>query len=156
MIEYNIPGFQIVRAEALVLDYNGTIALDGALIPGVREMLNTLAADLEVHVVTADTFGRARAELEGVQCRLAVLEPGDQDARKGRYVAELGAEKTIAIGNGRNDSIMLRDAAIGILVMQGEGASARSLVNSDIVCSSVIDAFEIILNPLRVIATLRS
>jgi len=156
MIEYKIPGLKTVRAEHLVLDYNGTIAVDGMLIPGVSEMLGRIAPDLKVHVVTADTFGRAAAQLEGAPCSLAVLDPGDQDLRKLEYISALGAGSVIAIGNGRNDSLMLRDSAIGIAVIQAEGASAVTIMNSDIVCNSILDALETVLNPLRVAATLRS
>ncbi|HPS57294.1 MAG TPA: ATPase P [Spirochaetota bacterium] len=156
MIEYSIPGHKNIRAEYLVLDYNGTLAVDGVLIPGVRDMLNRIAASLEVHVITADTFGMARVQLEGAACRLMILEPGSQDLQKGRYISLLGPDKVIAVGNGRNDSLMLKEVAVGIALIQAEGASAAALMNSDIICASVFDAFEIILNPLRMIATLRS
>ena len=42
MIEINIPGRDILRIEHLVLDYNGTIAVDGALIEGIQERLQRL------------------------------------------------------------------------------------------------------------------
>lgn len=34
MIEINIPGFGSLELDHLVLDYNGTMALDGQLIEG--------------------------------------------------------------------------------------------------------------------------
>ena len=155
MIEYSIPGHKNIRAEYLVLDYNGTLAVDGVLIPGVRDMLNRIAARLEVHVITADTFGMSGVQLEGAECRLSILEPGGQDLQKSRYISALGPDKVIAVGNGRNDSLMLKEAAVGIAILQAEGAAAATLMNSDIICASVLDAFEIILNPLRMIAALR-
>lgn len=156
MIEYNIPGHKNIRAEFLVLDYNGTIAVDGVLLPGVPDMLSRIAVGLDIHVVTADTFGKAGVQLEDSACRLSILEPGGQDVQKCRYISALGSDKVIAIGNGRNDSLMLKEAAIGITVIQAEGAAAVTVMNADIVCTSVMDAFEIILNPLRMTATLRS
>ena len=156
MIEYNIPGYGHIRAEYLVLDYNGTIAVDGILIPGVKEMLNRIAENLEIHVVTADTFGIARQQLDGINCRIAVLGPLEQNMGKRDYVESLGTEKVIAVGNGRNDALMLRGAAVGIAVVQSEGASFPAMQNADIVCLSVMDAFETILSPLRMTATLRS
>lgn len=156
MIEYSIPGHKNIRAEYLVLDYNGTLAVDGVLIPGIRDMLNRIAFSLEVHVVTADTFGKAGAQLEGVNCRLSVLETGSQDHQKAGYISALGADRVIAIGNGRNDSLMLKEAAVGIAIVQAEGAAAVTIMNSDIACTSIMDAFDIVLNPLRMIATLRS
>ena len=156
MIEYNIPGYKNIRAEYLVMDFNGTIAVDGILIPGVLEMLERISPGLEVHVVTADTFGKAGSQLEGAACRLTSRVPGGQDVQKLRYVSALGPERVIAVGNGRNDSLMLKESAVGIALVQAEGASAAALINSDIVCNSVMDAFQIILNPLRMTATLRS
>jgi soluble P-type ATPase len=40
-------------------------------------------------------------------------------------------------------------------VIQKEGASARALMNADIVCNSIVDALELLTNPLRIVATLR-
>ena len=68
MIEIAIPGTASLVLQHLVLDYNGTLACDGVLLPGVRERLLVLAENLQVHVVTADTFGQAREELTGVPC----------------------------------------------------------------------------------------
>ena len=39
MIEMTIPGKGNIKINSLVLDVNGTIALDGVLIPGVVEKL---------------------------------------------------------------------------------------------------------------------
>ena len=43
MLAIAIPGFRDLEVEHLVLDYNGTLAIDGRLIPGVREALGALA-----------------------------------------------------------------------------------------------------------------
>jgi len=43
MIELTVPGFGALRLEHLVLDYNGTLAVDGKLLPGVRDALGALA-----------------------------------------------------------------------------------------------------------------
>jgi soluble P-type ATPase len=50
---------------------------------------------------------------------------------------------------------MLKNAALGIVVIQKEGATVKSLENADIVCNNIIDALELLKNPLRIIATLR-
>jgi hypothetical protein len=42
MIEISIPGFGNLTIEHLVLDYNGTIAFDGELIDGVKDLLQIL------------------------------------------------------------------------------------------------------------------
>jgi P-type E1-E2 ATPase len=156
MITTSISGFGSLRIEHLVLDYNGTLALDGRLLPGVRPRLRALARRLALHVLTADTFGTARRALDGLPCRLVVLGAARQDAAKARYVRALGAARVACIGNGRNDVAMLRAARLGIALIQAEGASARALRAADIVAPSIVDALDLFLHPLRLTATLRS
>jgi soluble P-type ATPase len=59
MIEIDIPGFGELSLEHLVLDYNGTLAIDGYPVPGIEFRLQALSERLKLHVVTADTFGSA-------------------------------------------------------------------------------------------------
>ena len=156
MLPVQIPGFGTLTLEHLVLDYNGTLAVDGLLLPGVKGALNTLAAELAIHVVTADTFGRAAGGLEGINCRLTVLEAGRQAQAKVNVVNRLGADRTASIGNGRNDGLMLAASALGVAVILGEGASTESLNAADIVCTDIVSALELLMHPLRLTATLRS
>ena len=156
MIEVNIPGYKVLRIEHLVLDHNGTLAVDGILIEGVKKRLEELSRVLQIHVVTADTFGKARSQLEGIPCELTVLPTGDQDLGKLAFVKRLGSDRTACIGNGRNDCLMLKEAALGIAVILAEGAAAVTLNSADVVCTSILSALELLQNPLRLTATLRS
>ena len=156
MIEINIPGDRILQLKHIVLDYNGTIACDGDLIPGVKENLTALADKLQVHILTADTFGNARCGLEGIECELSIIAPESQDIGKLDYVKRLGAENTVCVGNGRNDQLMLEVAALGIAVILEEGAAAATLSAADVVCTNIISALELLANPMRLIATLRT
>lgn len=140
----------------VVMDYNGTLAVDGVLLPGVKPALTELARHLTLHVLTADTFGRAKAGLEGIPCMLQILPEADQQAGKLAYVQALGAENTVSIGNGRNDQRMLKAARLGIAVILGEGASMEAVMSADIVCTSIVSALELLRHPLRLTATLRS
>ena len=70
MLTISIPGFRDLHLEHLVLDYNGTLACDGELLRGVKQALETLAEHVRIHVVTADTFGRAAAQLADVPDRM--------------------------------------------------------------------------------------
>ena len=139
-----------------MLDYNGTLAIDGRLIPGVKARLNRLAASAALHVITADTFGKARASLRGVHCTLEILKRGGEDRSKAALVRRLGARRVACIGNGRNDRLMLQGAALGIVVVQREGGAAEALQAADIIVHDVRDALELLLEPRRLIATLRS
>ncbi len=155
MIEINIPSYKRLTLDHLVLDYNGTIACDGKVLDGVRERLTALDKKLQIHVLTADTFGEAEANLKEIPCSLSILPPGRQDEGKLACVRRLGPERTVCIGNGLNDCLMLKEAAIGIAVILAEGASASTVIAADIVCTSIASALDLIINPLRLIATLR-
>ena len=155
MIEIAIPGTASLVLQHLVLDYNGTLACDGVLLPGVRERLLVLAENLQVHVVTADTFGQAREELTGVPCQLHILPSGKHTEAKLAYVEQLGAAGCVCIGNGRNDRLRLKEAALGIAVVQMEGASSATLFAADVVTPSIQSALDLLLNPMRLVASLR-
>jgi len=156
MIEIDVPGYRKLRLLHLVLDYNGTLAVDGELLPGVAAALTALARELEVHVITADTFGVVHERLAGVPCSLTILPRERQEEGKRAYVRNLGAEGTACIGNGRNDRLMLREAALGIAVILGEGAARETVDAADVVCTDILAALELLRHPLRMIATLRS
>ena len=59
-MKIDIPDYKILDLKYLVLDYNGTIAVDGKIPQGVREQLKALSKELEVYVLTADTYGFGR------------------------------------------------------------------------------------------------
>ena len=87
---------------------------------------------------------------------VVVLPAGSQDLRKRDYVGELGADITVAVGNGRNDRLMLEKAALGIAVIQAEGAAAATLTCADVVCTNITSALDLLIHPLRLVASLRS
>lgn len=155
-MDFEIPGFGSLRLDHLVLDYNGTLALDGRPLPGARPRLERLARSLRIHVITADTFGKARSGLRGVTCKLEILTGGGEDRAKAAYVRRLGANRVACIGNGRNDRLMLRVARVGIVVVQSEGASVEAAAAADLLVPSVTDALDLLLKPRRLTATLRS
>ena len=156
MIAIDIPGFGKFEIRHLVCDLNGTLAENGALISGVQAELNTLARSVQLHVVTANTFGTAGRELEGIDCRIHTIRPEDQRHAKLAYVYLLGPRYTICIGNGRNDIDMLRAAAVGIAVINAEGAAGEALAAADVVCRNIGEALALLREPTRLVATLRA
>jgi len=155
MLNINIPGYGDLSFKHIVCDYNGTLACDGMLLPGVAEMIRKVSVNLEVHVVTADTFGIAQQSLSGLPVNLTILPQGNEDKAKCNYVANLNPDTVAALGNGRNDRLMLRKAVVGICLLQAEGTSAETLCDADIICRSAKEALELFDNPKRLIATLR-
>jgi soluble P-type ATPase len=155
VIAIDIPGFGRLELEHLVTDYNGTLAVDGRLLPGVADRLSELAANLDIHVVTADTFGLAASELAGTPVSLAIIPVENQAKAKLELVSRLGTKTVVAIGNGRNDRLMLHAAALGIALVQREGAAAETIAAADVVSLDAVDALDLLRLPKRLIATLR-
>lgn len=156
MITESIPGFADIAVSHLVLDYNGTLALDGAPLVGVRERVEALSEHLSIHVVTADTFGRAAEVLSDWPVFLTVLTPGQEAEQKATYVQTLGADTVAAVGNGRNDCRMLSLACVGMAVIGPEGVASPALLSADLVCPDIFGALDLLVHPHRLKATLRS
>jgi P-type E1-E2 ATPase len=150
----DIPGRGILELEHLVLDLNGTIALDGEVLAGVPERLAALSESLTIHLVTADTQGRAAVIAEQLGVGLVLVTPGDEADQKRALVERLGAERVLAIGNGANDVGMLQAAALGIAVIGTEGLAVEALQAADVV-ATIQDALDLLLHSRRLVATLR-
>jgi soluble P-type ATPase len=155
VLEVVIPGRGKKIYHRLVLDFNGTLARDGALLPGVAERLLALSSLLFAHVVTADTFGNATASLAGLPLQLTILDPAAQGSAKASLVEGLGADRTVAVGNGANDAPMLEKAGLGIVVNGPEGCARETLLAAYIVTPDIGVALDLLLQPERLIATWR-
>lgn len=155
MFSLEIPGFGPIHLEHLVTDFTGTLSVDGTLLPGVQEGLNSLAKTLKVHVLTADTFGVAKKELASVACDFQLLTGERHDLQKKAYVERLGAEHVIALGNGNNDRLMLKAAKIGVAVCLAEGCARDAIDSADLLVTSPLAALQLLTTPNRLKATLR-
>ncbi len=154
-LEIDIPGFGYLKLFHLVSDFNGTLALDGRLLPGVRERIFKVSALLEVHVVTADTFGLAAKELQGLPVDLFVLRHGDERSAKAHFVASLDGGAVI-LGNGSNDLSMMEKGMLSIAVLGKEGLYLPLITKAHVLVSGPVEALELLLRPDRLKATLRS
>jgi len=156
MIEISIPGYKKLQLKHLVMDYNGTMACDGVLLNGLPEILDELYDKLDVHVLTADTFGKVKTEVSKLNVFLSILPVSNQVQGKLEYINKLGSEVTVCIGNGRNDRLMLENAGLGIALIQEEGISVETLLAADVVCKNILSALNLLKNTKRLVATLRS
>ena len=150
-----IPGRGIIKINSLVLDVNGTIALDGALLPGVLEKLRLLKDRVDIFMVTSNTYSRQNNIDLLLDMRAQIILKGNEISQKKDFINQLNSENVIAIGNGANDVGMLEAAAIGICVLSPEGTNVKTLMTADIVVPDILTALELIENPLRIVATLR-
>ncbi|WP_456454500.1 HAD family hydrolase [Methanopyrus sp.] len=157
MIEVEIPGRGELRLEHLVLDYNGTIASGGKLLESVVEPLQELTEIVHVVVASADTYGTVENELNGAGLDIEIyrVSAGNEREDKAELIEELGPEVCAAVGNGANDELMLKRAALSICVIGPEGACSKTLLSADVVVREPREALELLLDPKALRATLR-
>jgi len=155
LIQLEIPGWDALELEHLLLDMNGTIALDGEPLAGVKERVAVLSEHLAVYLVTADTHGTAEEVGRRLGCPVVRIDSRSGASQKKTLVEQLGPGQVAAIGNGANDAEMLAAAALGIAVLGGEGLAVGALRAADVVVGSIEDAFDLLIHPRRLIATLR-
>jgi len=151
-IKLEVIGGNVRTFTDLALDYTGTLALDGVLLPGVAERLTKIAGRMHITILTADTFGKAEEELKRLPVDLLLIGTG---LDKAKAVLKMSAEKVIAIGNGRNDVAMMKQAGLRIAVIGPEGAPAELLQIAEVVVGNICDALDLIIHPMRLKATLR-
>ena len=150
-----IPEYKTLEVDRLFLDFNGTIAVDGIIPAGVRQRLEQLAAEFTIYVLTADTNGNAKEQCQGLPVILQTFPTGNARDYKKELVKATGSRRCVAVGNGRNDELMLREAALSIAIMDREGAYGRVLREADLCVRSMQDGLDLLLYPSRIIAGLR-
>lgn len=155
MIKIDIPGRSPLELHYLVSDVNGTLAMDGELIKGIKEAFDSLRDKLEITLLTADTFGKGARIAEDLGVQIKTLTPGNEREQKLDFVINLGAQRVVSIGQGANDELMLKGSALGICVLSGEGTAVSALMAADILTKDAITALDLLNHPARLIATLR-
>jgi P-type E1-E2 ATPase len=155
MIEISIPGRGTLKLEHLVSDVNGTLTIDGQLPDGLARTLGSLRDRLQVHLLTADTFGRQHLIDKQLGLNAVRVQTGCEGEQKAQFVEHLGATRVIAIGQGANDAAMLKASALGICVLSSEGTAIETLLSADLIVPDIFSALDLLEKPLRVVASLR-
>jgi len=137
------------------MDVNGTLAVDGQVIDGLAKRIGLLKDRFTIHLLTADTHGRQALIDQQLNLNAVRIQAGGEAEQKAEYVRNLGAEMVVAIGQGANDSAMLKEAALGICVMSPEGVATETLYSADLVMPNITTALELLDKPLRIVASLR-
>ncbi|MCL2857300.1 MAG: ATPase P [Oscillospiraceae bacterium] len=151
-----IPGREALDIRAIVFDYNGTLATDGKLSDSVKVKLRELSKSYELYVLTADTYGSAARECEGLPVVLKTFDSEGASAFKAQIVKESNPAHCACVGNGFNDMDMFKEAALSVGVLGDEGIYAGLVQRSDILVNSIEDGLDLFLNTDRIRAVLRS
>ncbi|OBR91235.1 MULTISPECIES: HAD family hydrolase [Clostridium] len=157
MIMFDIPGSSSITIKNVIFDFNGTLGQDGILIDSVGDKLKELAGkDVNIYVITADTYGTVKNQCQGLPVKVKVFNKEDSSKDKKYMVEKLGCDVTASVGNGRNDLEMFKSSIISICVIGREGCFTKSLIESDIAVTNILDAVDLLLNNDRIRATLRT
>jgi P-type E1-E2 ATPase len=155
MITVPIPGWGELSVEYLMLDFNGTAAVDGKLKKDVRDAIEKISRYIKVFIITADSYDSVDAELAAINVTFIKVNKNASGEEKAKVVRELGPEKVVAIGNGSNDAAMLKEAALGIAVIGDEGCSSAVMKESVILVTDTVKACGLVMHPERILATIR-
>jgi soluble P-type ATPase len=158
-ITIDIPGFGKLQINAILSDYTGTLAFSGKLVTGVIDRLLRLAELVDIHVVTADSFGTAEKELRGLPLVCKRLEGEGEDVQKRHYAEELNPRYVASFGNGNNDRLHMKvvkeAGGLAIAVENGEGCALEAILNANVFVYGAVNALDLLLEPTRLRATLR-
>jgi P-type E1-E2 ATPase len=155
MLEVQIPGKKTRKIAYVLSDINGTLCLDGQLLDGVAEAVAQLKSVVEFYLLSADTYGTAAEIARQLGVELHVIEVGNEARQKEKFLKKLGAKQTVAIGQGANDELMLKKAALSICVLSHEGSAVQTLNAADLVVPDILSALELLQKPTRIVASLR-
>lgn len=156
MLKLQIPGRGEYRLENILFDYNGTLAVDGAMDNEIKAKLKELSSFLNVYILTADTYGTVEKECGELDLGVKTFPRDNAGLEKNKILQEVGKEKSIAVGNGYNDILMLKESNLSFVVLGKEGCCGELILNGDIIFNSIYDVFDALNNPDRIKATLRS
>lgn len=154
MLEIAVPPSTTLRIEHVVLDYNGTVSVDGALVEGVAAKIRDLSERVDVLVLTADTYGTAVDACASLPVRVLTFAAGPAAEGKAAIVRSLSGG-VCCLGNGLNDGEMFDEADLAIAVLDAEGVCAALLPHADMLARSAPEALDLLLNTDRIKATLR-
>lgn len=158
-IAVDIPGFGRFELHAIVSDYTGTLSRGGKISRDVERRLLPLAELVDIHILTADTFGTAERELGNLPVEMHRLESLHQDVQKMEFVRSLSPEHVVAFGNGNNDRLLLRTVrkagGLAVAVDNGEGCAIETLRNANLFITGAESALDLLIETKRLKATLR-
>jgi len=150
---YEIPNVGELELKTIILDLNGTTAVSGSIVSGVKERLEKLK-DLGFKIVlfTGNTHNNADEIAKDLGIEWEYAKTGDEKKEKALL---LEPETCVSIGNGLIDLELMKVVKLRIVTLQAEGVHVQTLINSDIVIPSILDALDLLIIPETLIATLR-
>lgn len=158
MKEIDIPNYGKIIVKNVIFDLNGTLQFKGKISEAVVNKFEQIKEIYNVYLVSADNRGNLKELAKKLNVSYIKINPKEitEAEAKNNELIKLNKDNTIVVGNGNNDALMLKNAVIGITVLGNEGATVKSILNSDVVVPNTISALDFLLDEKIMIGTLRS
>jgi soluble P-type ATPase len=154
MITIQRPGQEPLEIDFILLDFEGTLASDRRVHPKATDKINLLSKRAKIYVLTKEVQEHAEEVLKKVKAEIIYSMEGKSSQQKLGLLRQLGASRTVAIGNGVDDVPMIEEAGLGICILGKEGTFSEAMEKADVVFTNILDALDFLLKPLRQKATL--
>ena len=154
MIIIQRPGVESLKIESVLIDFEGTLASDRRVHPKAKDKINLLPKRAKIYIFANEENEQVEEVLRKVKAEIIHVQEGNASNKKLNLLRQLGANRTVAIGNGRDDALMVEEAVLGICVISKEGTASETIRGADVVVSNILDALDFLLKPLRQKATL--
>jgi soluble P-type ATPase len=154
MISIQRSGLPTIEIDFILLDFEGTVASDRRVHPKVKDKINLLSKRAKIYILARGEKEAVEDMLRNVKAETVYFKEGRVSQEKLDFIRRLGTERTIAVGNGADDALMIAEAGIGICVISKEGTSTEMLRHAKVVFSNILDALDFMLKPLRQTTTL--
>jgi soluble P-type ATPase len=149
MIILQRPGRTPLEIEFILLNFEGTLATDRRIHPKAKDKLNLLSKRAKIYILAKGEQEVIREILEKIKAEVVYFKEGEASERKLEFVRRLGGTRTVAIGSGFDDGLMMKEVGLGICVIGKEGASAETMEKANVVVTDILDALDFLLKPLR-------
>ncbi|EKE06171.1 MAG: hypothetical protein ACD_19C00066G0001 [uncultured bacterium] len=152
-MKYNPVGVGEIELDTIILDLNGTLSVNGALVVGVKEQLAKLKKmGYVIYLFTGDQRGNATVLAREIGLEVQKATTAEE---KEILTSKLDTNKTVAIGNARIDIGTFKKTKLRIATLQAEGIHTDILNFVDIIVPSIVDALNLLINPDIFNATMR-
>lgn len=154
MILIQRPGQEPLALDFVLLDFEGTLASDGRVHPKAKDKINLLSKRMKIYILSKGERKVVEQALRRVKAEIIYFNEGEISQKKLDLLRQLGPGRTIAIGNGADDVLMMEEASLAICILGKEGAFNEAMKRADVVMTNILDALDFLLKPLRQQATL--
>lgn len=157
MKEIDIPNYGKLIIKNIIFDLNGTLQFKGKISEAVVNKIEQLKEFYNIYLLSADTRGNLKELAKKLNVSYIKINPKKitEAEAKNNELIKLNKDNTIVVGNGNNDALMLKNAVISITVLGEEGATVKSILNSDVVVPNPISALDFLLDEKIMSGTLR-